>query len=59
MKLSIVGLAIASAILWGGAVLITGFANLIWPEYAVEFLEIIASIYPGYHAAGGFGRLPE
>ena len=34
-----------------------GITDLIWPFYAVDFLEILESIYPGYHAAQGFGSV--
>jgi hypothetical protein len=41
---------ITVALLWGGAVLFCGVANLIWPAYGVAFLQLVSSIYPGYHA---------
>ena len=55
MALSIRGLTITAAIVWGGAVLITAIANLIWPTYGVAFLQLVASIYPGYHATRSLG----
>lgn len=57
MRLNLRAFAIAVAILWGAAVLLVGLANLVQPAYGVAFLEILASIYPGYHAAGSFGDL--
>jgi len=48
MKLSVKALAIASAILWGVALLMVGTANTIWPSYGVAFLDVMSSIYPGY-----------
>lgn len=57
MRLNIKALAIAGAILWGGAVFLTGLANLTWAGYAEPFLKLIASVYPGYDAAGSFGDL--
>jgi hypothetical protein len=54
MKLSLKGLAVSLAILWGGSVFLVGLANLIWSGYAVPFLSLLASIYPGYHAVGSF-----
>ena len=57
MKLSICALAITTAIIWGAAVLLAGLANLIWPSYGGAFLEIIASIYPGYHASSTIGSV--
>jgi len=50
MKLSVKGLALASGILWGLAMLGMGLANLIWGNYGQQFLQTMASAYPGYHA---------
>ena len=50
MKLSTKGLALASAILWGLAMLGMGLANLIWANYGQQFLQTMSSVYPGYHA---------
>jgi TRAP-type mannitol/chloroaromatic compound transport system permease large subunit len=41
---------LASAILWGFAMLGTGLANLIWGGYGQQFLQTMSSVYPGYHA---------
>lgn len=57
MRLSLRSLAITAAILWGGAVFITGAANAMWPTYGVAFLQLAESIYPGYHATGTFGSV--
>ncbi len=57
MKLNLKALAAALAILWAGVVFIVGLANLIWPAYGKAFLEMLASIYPGYHATGTFGDM--
>jgi hypothetical protein len=50
MRLSIKGLALASGILWGVAMLGMGLGNLIWSSYGQQFLQTMASAYPGYHA---------
>ena len=50
MKLNTKALALASGILWGLAMLVTGLANLIWSSYGQQFLQTVASVYPGYHA---------
>ena len=50
MKFSVKGLAFASAILWGAAMLGMGLANLIWANYGQQFLQMMASVYPSYHA---------
>ncbi len=50
MKLNILALALASAILWGAAMLGMTLANLVSGNYGQQFLELMASVYPGYHA---------
>jgi hypothetical protein len=57
MKLNIGALALAAALFWGGAILITGVANLIWPGYGQAFLQLVASTYPGYKATASFGQV--
>lgn len=57
MKLNLKALALTAGILWALAILITGIANLIWSGYGVGFLQIMASVYPGYHAARSIGDL--
>jgi hypothetical protein len=49
MKLSVKSLAIVSALLWGGGVLLVGLLNLAAPSYGAAFLEGVSSIYPGFH----------
>ena len=56
-KLSIKGFTLASAVLWGGAVFLVGICNRIWPGYAGTFLELIASVYPGYHASASVASI--
>jgi hypothetical protein len=51
------GLALAAGLLWGGAMLLTGFLHLIDSSYAVNFLEMMGSIYPGFHVAHSFGDM--
>lgn len=55
MKLSIPALTLTAAVLWGGAVLFCGIANLIWPSYGLAFLQLVSSIYPGYHPTRSLG----
>jgi len=57
MKLHALALGLTAGILWGGAILLTGLANLIWPGYGVGFLEVIASIYPGFYPGSGVGSV--
>jgi hypothetical protein len=57
MKLHINALALAAGLLWGGAILAVGVANMIWPAYGGAFLDLAASIYPGYHPGTGIGSI--
>jgi len=57
MKFSVSALASTLGMLWGGAILIVGLANLIWPNYGRAFLDLAASIYPGYRAGSGLGSV--
>ena len=57
MRLSLKGLAIAGAVLWGGGIFLVGLGNLISEGYGVAFLEAIASIYPGYKGEANFGQV--
>lgn len=50
MRLDIKALTIAAGLLWGLAMLLTGIANMLWPGYGQEFLNTMASLYPGYDA---------
>jgi hypothetical protein len=54
MKLNLKAFALTAGILWGAAMFLTGLANLIWSGYGVAFLQLMASLYPGYHADGTF-----
>ena len=49
--LSAKSVAVASALLWGGGILILGLIHLAAPAYAADFLRLISSVYPGYHAS--------
>jgi hypothetical protein len=44
VKLSIRGLALTSAILWGLAMLVMGLANLVWGNYGQQFLQTMSSV---------------
>ena len=57
MKLKVTALMIAAGLLWGGAILVVAWANLIWPDYGRAFLELCASIYPGYKPGTGAGSV--
>ena len=57
MKLNVKALASTAGILWALALFLVGAANLVWSGYGVAFLRLMASVYPGYHAAGSVGDL--
>jgi hypothetical protein len=57
MTLNVRALTIVGAVLTGGGLFLTGLANLVWNSYGVAFLELAASIYPGYHGPAGFGSV--
>jgi hypothetical protein len=46
---------IALGLVCGLVVLVTGVINIVWPGYGQAFLDILASIYPGYEATGSLG----
>ncbi len=51
MRLSIKGTAIAAGLLWGGAILLVGLINLARPEYGMNFLAMMNSVYPWFHSS--------
>ena len=57
MRINVIALSITAGLFWGGAILVTGLANLMWPPYGQAFLELAASIYPGYHASSTIGQV--
>lgn len=57
MSLSIKGLTWAMGLLWSGVMLLCGLANLLFPDYAVAFLDWAGSFYPGYDGPAGFGSV--
>jgi len=57
MRLSVIALASTAGVFWGGAILMVALANLIWPSYGRAFLELTASLYPGYQPGAGLGSV--
>jgi hypothetical protein len=53
----IIALALTIGVFWGAAILIVASANLIWPSYGRTFLDVIASVYRGYHPGFGPGSV--
>jgi hypothetical protein len=57
MRFSVVALALTAGVFWSAAILIVTLANLIWPTYGRAFLDLAASIYPGYRPGSGLGSV--
>ena len=57
MQLSIKAFAITAAIFWSAALFFVGTLHLVIPDYGIQFLEVVGSIYPGYEAGTGFGSV--
>jgi hypothetical protein len=53
--LDVKALALAAGLLSAGCLFVTALLNLAFPSYAAGFLEIAASIYPGYDGPTGIG----
>jgi len=56
MRFNLTALSVTAGLIWGGAILLVALANLVWPAYGKAFLELVASIYPGYGAGGSLGQ---
>jgi hypothetical protein len=54
MRLSAKSLAITSAVLWGGCLLVVGLINLAVPSYGTDFLRAMGSVYPGFYHSRTF-----
>ena len=52
MKLKIGALAVAIGTIWGACILLVGLVHLVWPGYGGAFLNVAASIYPGFNPDG-------
>lgn len=57
MKFNLIALGLTAGLIWGGAILVVSLASLIWPGYGEAFLNLLASIYPGYHPGSGAGSV--
>lgn len=58
MKLNVKGLALTLGLVWGIlGMFLVGLCNVIWPTYGAAFLEVMASVYPGYHGTPSFGQV--
>lgn len=57
MRFNVTALGLAAGLIWGAAVLMVASANLVWPTYGRAFLDLAASVYPGYQPATGVGSV--
>jgi len=57
MRFSPKAIALAGAIVWGGAILLVCLVNLAWPGYGLSFLQMTSSVYPGFHASHTIGNV--
>ncbi len=57
MRLNVTALALTFGLFCGAAILIVASANLVWPSYGGAFLDLAASVYPGYHPSSGIGSV--
>jgi hypothetical protein len=57
MRLNICALSLTVGFFWGGLIFIVAVANLFWPDYGSAFLELAASLYPGYNAEPAIGQV--
>lgn len=67
MRINIRAISFTLALFWGGNVLFTGSANLVWPDHGSAFLDLANSlphtigwidmIYPGFLRSPSLGVL--
>jgi len=54
MKLNLKAITLTAGIIWALAIFLVGIINLIWSGYGNAFLQVIASLYPGFDAERSF-----
>jgi hypothetical protein len=57
MRLHVLALASTIGLFCGAAILIVASANQISPTYGRAFLDLVASVYPGYEPGTGWGSV--
>ncbi len=57
MKLAVGPFMVACSAIWGLALLFCGLFHWWFPPYAEAFLNVMASVYPGYTAEASFGSV--
>jgi hypothetical protein len=49
MRLNVKAFIVTSGVFWALTFLMVTITNLVWSGYGTAFLQVVASIYPGYH----------
>jgi len=57
MRFNVIAMALTVGLFSGAALLIVASANLMWPSYGRAFLDLAASVYPGYRPGSGVGSV--
>lgn len=57
MRLNLKAITLTAGIIWALAIFLVGIINLIWSGYGNAFLQVIASLYPGFDAERSFGNV--
>jgi hypothetical protein len=57
MRFNVITLGLTVGLFCGASMLIVASANLIWPGYGRAFLDLAASLYPGYRPGSGAGSV--
>ena len=57
MRLHVTAFSLTVGFIWGAVILLVAASNSIWPDYGHAFLELAASIYPGYQPGPGIGSV--
>lgn len=52
MKLDTKALAITFALIWGGCIFLVALLNSTSSGYGQAFVDLMASVYPGFHPGG-------
>jgi len=55
--MNIRALALSFGSIWAASVLFVGLAHVVWPSYGGTFLDLTASIYPGFHPSNSLGAV--
>jgi hypothetical protein len=57
MRINVIALSATAGLFWGAAILVVASANLVWPTYGRAFLELAASMYPGFRPGPAIGSI--